>query len=60
MYFIQEDDIIWCQGKDGGWTILGQCRDPDIEEEKIKPFLTVTLICNTVQDDRGYESSNQK
>ena len=48
-YFIREEDIVWCRGKDGGWTIFGQCQDPDIEEDKITPFLAVTLIRDTVQ-----------
>ncbi len=32
-----------------GWTIFGQCKGPDIEEDKITPFLAVTLICDTVR-----------
>ena len=51
IYVIREEDIVWCQGKDGGWTIFGQCEDPLVEEDKITPFLAVTLICNTVQTE---------
>ncbi len=49
LYLIQEEDIVWCHGRDGGWTIFGQCEDPEIEEDKIMPFLAITLICDTVQ-----------
>ncbi len=49
IYVIREEDIVWCRGKDGGWTIFGQCEDPSVEEDKITPFLAVTLICDTVQ-----------
>ncbi len=38
-----------CCGKDGGWTIFGQCEDPEIEEDKITLILAVNLICDTVQ-----------
>ncbi len=37
--FIQEEDIVWCCGKDDGWTIFGQCEGPDIEEDNN------TLLC---------------
>ncbi len=40
---------MWCHGRDDGWTIFGQCEDQDIEENKITPFLAVSLICDTVQ-----------
>ncbi len=49
LYFIRKEDIMWCHDRDGGWTIFGQCEDPGIEEDKITPFLAVTLICDTVQ-----------
>ncbi len=39
---------MWCCGRYGGWTIFGQCEDPEIEEDKMTPFLAVTLICDTV------------
>ncbi len=32
MYIIREE---WCLGRDGGWTIFGQCEDPEVEEDKI-------------------------
>ncbi len=48
LYFIREEDIVWCCGRDGGWTIVGQCEDPEIEEDKITPLLAVTLICDTI------------
>ncbi len=49
---IREEDILWCRGNDGGWTIFSQCENPTIEEDKITPFLAVTLIRNTVQAER--------
>ncbi len=51
MYFIWEDDIVWCWGRDGGWTIFGQYKDPVVEEEKTTPFLAVTCICDRIQAD---------
>lgn len=36
--FIQEEDIVWCSGRDDGWTIFGQCRDPTIKEDKNNTF----------------------
>ncbi len=51
VYFIQEDDIVWCRERGGGWTIFGQRKDPDIEEDKLTPFLVVTLLCDTVQTE---------
>ncbi len=49
LYFIWEGDIVWFCGKDDGWTIFGQCNNQEIEEDKISPFLAVTLICDTAQ-----------
>ncbi len=49
LYFIIEEEIVLCCGRDGGWTIFGQCEDPKIEEDKITPFLAVTLIHDIVQ-----------
>lgn len=48
MSFIQEDDILWL-GKGDGWTIFGQCEDPNIEEDKMIPSPAVTLMHNTAK-----------
>ncbi len=52
IFFIKVDDIVWCRGRDGRRTIFGQCKDPNIEEDKITPFLAETLTYNTVHTEQ--------
>ncbi len=48
IYFIEENDIVLCRGREGRWTILAGVKTQVLKKTKT-PFLAVTLICNTVQ-----------
>ncbi len=39
-----ENEISWVQGRDGGWTIFGVCDVDGVEDEKLTPFLAISLI----------------
>ncbi len=43
-FYVSEDDIGWVRGQDGGWTIYGVCDVEDVNDEKLTPFLAISLV----------------
>ncbi len=43
-FYVRENEIAWVWGQDGGWTIFGVCDVVGVEEEKLTPFLAISLI----------------
>ncbi len=42
--YMDKNEIAWVQGRDGGWTIYGVCGVDGVEDEKLTPFLAISLI----------------
>ncbi len=43
-FYVGENEIAWERGWDGGWTIFGVCDADGVEDEKLTPFLSISLI----------------
>ena len=43
-FYVGENEIVWERGRNGGWTIYGVCDVDGVEDEKLTPFLAISLI----------------
>ncbi len=43
-FYVGENEIAWECGRDGGWTIYGVCDVDGVDDEKLTPFLAISLI----------------
>ncbi len=43
-FYVSKNEMAWVQGRDGGWTIFGVCGVDGVEDEKLTPFLAISLM----------------
>ncbi len=42
--YVSKYEVAWVQGRDGGWTIFGDCGIEGVEDEQLTPFLSKSFI----------------
>ncbi len=48
-FYVGENEIAWERGQDGDWTVYGVCDIDGVEDEKLTPFLAISLLGETAE-----------